>query len=397
MSAPKDEQPEGDADVATDILMAKTDPAAEYLAGVAAALSDLPAAELAEIMDDVRAHLADLAAEFGAGAGTAAFTERLGSPAAYAAELRAAAGYPSAPVTPTAVAPRPGPVAAGFSVALLVVATVCLLLAVAGRSATFPFALLAPLAAIVGVVLVFRDGPRVPSVAALAVVRAVLTARPAEGQQARAVFDFVASLQPAWWVLRALTAAVLVTAVLGSWILLPLVAVVAVPVSIWLSHRSRRDRRWLWLVIPLNGLAVAVVLMLPTVPFRVLGAPQVSSPSSSMYQRGLWQDGSREIRDLLPFDAAGNPLTGVYLFDQDGRPVDTLSGCAARYSARPTAQAQPYPRGVAEYDRNGACLLVPPGPLVVAIPKATATPAPGPSSLPSAAATTPAAPTTPPR
>jgi hypothetical protein len=69
----------------------------EYLAGVRPALSDLPAPEVAEILDDVRAHLTDLTAELGGDAGVAALTARLGPPSAYAAELRAAAGYPLAP------------------------------------------------------------------------------------------------------------------------------------------------------------------------------------------------------------------------------------------------------------------------------------------------------------
>ena len=70
--------------------------AEEYLDGVRAALADLPAPEVAEILDDVRAHLADLTAELGGAADLAALTARLGPPSEYAAELRAAAGYPPA-------------------------------------------------------------------------------------------------------------------------------------------------------------------------------------------------------------------------------------------------------------------------------------------------------------
>ena len=65
--------------------------AEEYLGGVRTALADLPAPEVAEILDDVRAHLADLTAELGGAADMAALTGRLGPPSAYAAELRARA------------------------------------------------------------------------------------------------------------------------------------------------------------------------------------------------------------------------------------------------------------------------------------------------------------------
>lgn len=61
--------------------------AEQYLDRVRAALSDLPTDEREELLEDLPAHLADVAAE-----SDGALEERLGSPEEYAAELRASAG-----------------------------------------------------------------------------------------------------------------------------------------------------------------------------------------------------------------------------------------------------------------------------------------------------------------
>lgn len=61
--------------------------AAPYLAAVRALLRDAPAAERDEILDDLEAHLAELAAEPGP-----SLAERLGTPSSYAAELVASVG-----------------------------------------------------------------------------------------------------------------------------------------------------------------------------------------------------------------------------------------------------------------------------------------------------------------
>ncbi|MFC4945351.1 HAAS signaling domain-containing protein [Pseudonocardia sp. GCM10023141] len=378
----------GNAEMPTDVLRTATDPTAEYLDGVRAELSDLPASEVAEILDDVRSHLADLATELGPDAGTGEFTARLGTPAVYAAELRAAAGYPAAPAgTAPASKPPVGAAAARLGWIALAAATFFLAVGVLGR---LPGAFLVALVlAVVGLLLVVRDGPRLPTVAALPEIRGLLGARPASGQPARAVTDFVATLQPAWWVLRAVVAAMLVDRVFGSsrgsWILLLIAALVGIAVSIWLGHRSRSDRRWLWLVVPLN--ALAVLLLLATIGggstlVRFSNSSQVvySSPS----QRGLWIDSEREIKDIRPVDAFGNPLANVYLFDQDGRAIDTAKECTTSSGAAPAGA--PYPRGVTEYGYDGSCITLAPGPLVVAVPRPTPT-------APTPAAATPAVPT----
>ncbi len=381
----------------------------EFLAGVRAALADLPETEVAEILDDVRAHLAELRAESvaeagaesgggaPAGSGLGALTARLGTPAAYAAELRTAAGYPTAPLP----AARPGRGAARLAVVGLALSVLVFPLAlVVGEPALLLWAL-GPLLALPALV---RGGPRMPAVAALPLVRSVDAARPAPGSPGRSLTDFVASLQPAWWVLRALVAATLVAALLGGLgdaglLLVGLLALVALPVSIWLGHHARRDRRWVWLVVPLNALAAVLVLAALADVTTPLGGPSAEpSPAGSW---GLTQDGE-QVTDVRPFDAAGRPLTGVYLFDQDGRPVDAASEVCDDGTAGPGPQVspRPYPRGSAVYDATGRCTILPPAPLVVAVPTAAPTaapvgptsPAPAPGPAPSGTLAPPAAP-----
>ncbi len=133
-------------------------------------------------------------------------------------------------------------------------------------------------------------------------------------------------------------------------------------------------------MVPLNAVAVAVVLLM------ALRAPSPAyegtdyEGSNYVGSSGLVQDGE-SIRDIRPVDAAGNPLTGVYLFDQDGRPIDAEEyECEGSYDASGSSTAdpvRPYPRGTWEVEPdNGRCVLVPPAPLVVAVPTATGSAAP---------------------
>lgn len=63
---------------------------ADYVARVRTALADLPPAARDELLEDLPEHLAEVAAE-----GEGPLADRLGPPAAYAEELRAAAGTPT--------------------------------------------------------------------------------------------------------------------------------------------------------------------------------------------------------------------------------------------------------------------------------------------------------------
>lgn len=378
-------------------------PAPAYLAGLRVALADLPEAEVAEILDDVGAHLADVVADIrsgGAEADPAALTARLGTPTDYAAELRAAAGYPPRP--PVDDAARRGVVAARLAVIGLVGSTLLATAAVAGGDpTTLLFALLAGLVALPAVL---RDGPGMASVAALPEVRRFLGSAPAPESGGGRIAGFGAALQPAWWLLRAVVASLLVVAafgVRGGIVPVVLIGLVAVPVSVWLGGRSRQDRRLLWAVVPLNAFAAAMtfvsVVVLGSGVFGSsafgygLAEPTNYAGPPSVRPEGLWE-GDRQILDIRPVDSAGVPLTGVYLFGQDGRPLNTDGRCGYGYDlGEPTPDpARPYPRGVREPDpQTGRCVTAPPAPLVVAVPAPTsAPPAPTP-----AAGTPPPAPT----
>ncbi|HYH29344.1 MAG TPA: hypothetical protein VD903_03075, partial [Pseudonocardia sp.] len=278
-----------------DTTVLATAPVEQYLGGVRAALADLPAPEVAEILDDVRTHLAELTAELGGDAGVADLTERLGPPASYAAELRAAAGYPPGPEPAAQPSYGRARLALAGGVAAALIGAFGLLAQEAG---TILIAVLLLAAAVLPLLL--RDG--VGGIRALPEVRRYLRP-PAEGTPARAVVDFLTSLQPAWWVARAFAAAtVLVQLVVsGGLAATLLVTLLGVPVSVWLGHRTRHDRRWLWPVVPLNAFAVLVLLVVVVdSPF----AEPTSASSAVEYRSGLWQD-SDEIRDIRPVDASG--------------------------------------------------------------------------------------------
>jgi uncharacterized membrane protein len=398
--------PEGGA--AAGPAVRETDgPVERFLAGVRAALADLPGSEVEEILEDVRSHLGDLAAELGDGLDDRALADRLGTPAGYAAELRAAAGYPPppAPAPITAPAGPPGRVQARLAVAGLVVTTLLIPLGLA--SGVEVALLLGLLGVVASVPALVSGGPGMSAVAELPAVRSLAGHRPRPGGPAA---RFLADLQVGWWVVRALLAAlVLSLGIAGTWSAALPLALVTVPASILIGRWSQRDRRAVWLVAPLNALALVVALI---VVARLGPEPEQQSASGypSGYSSGLSQDGD-EVRDIRPVDANGVPLTGVYLFDQDGHPIDTQGNrCEEDYGSggsdyydsgrgSSTSAVQPYPRGTAEYGSDDRCVVVPPGPLVVAVPPlvvptsavptSAATISPGPTA---AGAPTPTAP-----
>ena len=68
--------------------------AANYIAAVRDELGDLPFEQSADILDDVREHILQVADEYGEHVRLADLIYRLGPPATYVAELRAAAREP---------------------------------------------------------------------------------------------------------------------------------------------------------------------------------------------------------------------------------------------------------------------------------------------------------------
>ncbi|MET7400848.1 hypothetical protein ABZS66_45950 [Dactylosporangium sp. NPDC005572] len=251
-----------------------------YLERVSAALADLPAEVRDDLLEDLPAHFAEVLAEQGG-----SLVDRLGPPAAYAAELRAAAGLE--PVTGAAA--RGGPLDR-----------------------------LAPLVTRVG---------RWLSVADRRVGQLIGYPR---------AWDFLVLLRPAWWIARAVCVVVLIFAAdiiptdrlddpIG-W----LVLAVAIVISVRMGAIGRpRIPRWLGWV----GTAMAVV-----------GALVVLADWSGVsrgYSGPDYYDRWSYVTDVFPVDSSGRPLRDVSLYDQDGNPIQL--GDYWRCANGPEGQPPSYP------------------------------------------------------
>ena len=252
--------------------------AADFLAAVGEELADLPAGERAALLEDLAQHLEALAEE----GDDRPVLIRLGSPEAYAEELRSAAGLPA------------------------------------------------------------RGVARPPE--RLAVLRRQLAryrAHPLAGE----VLRLWAELRPAWWVLRGYLLIAVPCAATGSWdfpfpaalgshVLGFLLVVAAVAGSVTLGRRELSGRA--------GRLVVAGGVLLAVLGFA-LAASDPSGPAYADYavpSAGEATDAyplvSRDgpVTDVCPYAADGTPLTGVLLYDQDGRPLHVgvqqwwADGCA---------------------------------------------------------------------
>ena len=271
------------------------DEVAGYAAEVRAQFTDLPADESADLLEDLEDHLREVAAE---DAGT--LRERLGAPAAYARELRQAAGLPG----PGEGSGSGGPGGPG-----------------AGPGPRRPLR------------------SRLRSRARQAMADAERRAR--TYRAGREVLDFLPSLRPAWWVLRAWVAVrileVMTTSV-GPWrdfALIPQVGnstftgfvalLVAVPASVYAARRTVPDG---WRRRAMGAGEGILVLFTVGMVLSAIGnqgdygdtASGVSFSQQS--QSGLVENG-KPISNLYVYDQSGKQLNGVYVFDQDGMPVST--------------------------------------------------------------------------
>lgn len=247
---------------------------AAFAARVRAELNDLPAEEVDELVDGLEADLADQAADAGE-----AFA--LPDAVAYAAELRAAAG----------LEPRASRRGAGGAALLERVRT--------GARNEWERAMQVPLLA-------------------------------------RAA-GFVASLRPVWWLVRAWALYAVLASLLGlnyrvvglpwnvvGWALLLALVVLSVQ---WGRGRWS-SRRWWRIAGRAATVFAAVVLpfMLNAAMNDVRGAVYgggITYASYDAYTPGLAVDGER-VRNIFAYDAQGNPLDGVQLFDQNGSPLNTV-------------------------------------------------------------------------
>lgn len=241
--------------------------ARDYLADVDRELADLPAEERAALLEDLEAHLAALAEE----GDDCPIVIRLGSPAAYAEELRAAAGLP-----------------------------------VQGS---------------------VRPSPRRDEVRRLL---ARVEAHPVTGEVRR----LWAELRPAWWVLRgylliALPCALAdqwdfpVPAPLGSRVLGLLLVPAAIAGSVALGRRQLTPSATRLLTV--GGSVLALLSFVVAVGGTSSPSYDVGYATPVVYDQavGEYPLVSRygPVTDVLPYAADGTPLEDVLLYDQDGRPL----------------------------------------------------------------------------
>ncbi|WP_248582269.1 hypothetical protein [Nocardioides sp. InS609-2] len=147
-------------------------------------------------------------------------------------------------------------------------------------------------------------------------------------------WEFVVSLQPAWWVLRAYVAVQSIDLLMvGSWQMgwVPTLDGLGVPLlllAVALSVQIGRSKLWpgspgVVARVVLLGLNLFAVCMV----FPVFGSlpnatwAQIDSGyTDTAYSTGITSNGS-DVSNIYPYDADGQPLTGIQLFDQYGAPL----------------------------------------------------------------------------
>lgn len=244
-------------------------------------LDDLPADEVDDLLDGLEADLSDQAAEAGDD-----FT--LPDATTYAAELRAAAGLPERSDTGTV--------------------------------------------------------KRQPLSERLARMREATNAQIRRNPAAAWTLDLLASLAPIWWILRAVVLYLFIAPFFWSgygWMsgtvaylvgALQFPGIVLMAALLLLSVQWGRGR-WSGRRI-LRGIRIGVtVVTLVLTPFTLVAiASSVQSlvwdssaqtSTSYSYTPGLSVDGQR-VRNIFAFDAEGNAIPMVQLFDQDGNPLTTV-------------------------------------------------------------------------
>ncbi|XVS65568.1 DUF1700 domain-containing protein [Actinosynnema sp. CA-299493] len=357
-----------------------------YLDAMRDVLSDLPAAEVAEIMDDAGAHVVEVAEEMGDEFSAAALIDRLGTPRAYAEELRVAAGYPSPTATPAPATGDRQVVLARFAFWSLVAATVVAFGFAATRGDIVEATVLVGLCAALATVLVFRQKGLSAEVAqlpeAVAVKDVLARAAKSDPQQA---FAGLRPFQPLWWVVRALLVAgggMMVHRPDGTF----LVALVLAALSLVAGPKAKTDRRWLWISLPSTGFALGVLLLFLGRLFTNFD----SYPVSSSYS---YTPPVPEARgNIYVFDKDGKPLTDVHLYDEDGRPLNApWYGCESE-----SRNDNRYPRPQVVHDEKG-CHEEPGVPFTVVmptVPTSTTTTTTAPSTVTQSPVPTTTAPTT---
>ncbi|PRY42712.1 HAAS signaling domain-containing protein [Umezawaea tangerina] len=349
----------------------------DYLDRMRAALADLPDVEISEIMDDAGAHVVEVADELGEDFSAEALTTRLGTPEAYAHELRVAAGYPPAASVAAVAVPEKPVFAARFAFWALVAGTAAAFgMGIGGRDG-FPLALLVAVFVVWAIILLNRKAELIGQVGDLPETAAVRSAleQAEQGQAAKAI-AYLKSLQPAWWLARAVLIAIS-GLVLDGMSPVFLIGLALAGLALVSGPKAKEDRRWLWVSLPAGAFAAGVLLY-------ILG---------SVIPNGGYSRSSQDYipsRPSLPnniyvFDQQGRPLTDVYLYDEDGQPiVTTFYGCGRPGPDYRDRDDNRYPRPRVDYSDNGRCEEITGVPFAVAVPARPSSPSASPSGSASA-------------
>ncbi len=269
--------------------MNRSEEIAEYVAEVRAALADLPARLREELLEDLPAHLAEVAAE-----GDEPLRARLGSPDKYAAELRSTVEL--------------GPQRSGLARGRLL--------------------------------------------AAVGTARARLRAaddRIGRTLGYAKASDYVRLLRPGWWLLRGYLAAMVVAyamdfdrplGLLPRFVANTPVAVAVLVAfmvgSIWLGRREERLDRWPRRALDAGSILLALVAF---IGFATVDG-DATRTDSTPYQV---VDNSQYVnaRDLFVYDEHGRLLRNVRIFNESGVPVQLAGDC---YSGTQPLDLNTYPR-----------------------------------------------------
>jgi hypothetical protein len=265
--------------MSTSTLTSQT--VAEFARAVRAELSDLGPDEVDDLTDGLEADLGDRLSESDA--------QDLGDPAAYAEELRAAAGLPHRATSGGGFAAE----LAGLRQAPAVIATA------------------------------FREFSQ-------------------EHPTMRRLSTFIVTLRPLWWLFRAAVVTALIVNVTspGWWTpingLNILIGLAVLIVSVQFGRGKWLPFAWM------RGLLLAVnVILVLCAPFLVLAAVNTvnntwyqstySESSPDLSSTGLLENGN-QVFNVFAYDAQGHPLKNVQLYDQDGKPLNLAGDPSAAFS-----------------------------------------------------------------
>ncbi|MCE5292246.1 MAG: hypothetical protein LLG14_23835 [Nocardiaceae bacterium] len=346
----------------------------EYLTRVRTSLADIPGAEVDDLLDDVRPHLADIAAEIGPDCTLRDMIARLGTPEQYAAELRSAGDYPPAPSGPVASQTR-RPRLALWSMLI----------------ASFALMWFAVIAIVDGAVEALFVGillcGTVIGFSAVSVVRRGTDAfeELPEIVWLRESYDsptgrYLKSLAPGWWIGAAFIfvgAALFLARHSDAAIALPIFATCA-GLIIFAGRRVGTNGAWMWATVPLSAIAIG----------SVLGVPEAMTDARTDYgQPAVLMPGlNGDVTNIYGFTPDGKPISDFYLVDQDGHPINVNGMKCGPSGPEFAGTDNHFPKSTVTDDSQ--CKESRDTPFTVAIPQSSA------PATTSATATTPAPTTT---